>query len=121
MTGIKLSAGRVLVFMHRIGMKCSKSGHIPAKADVEEQAVFKRTRLDPLIKLAEEGKAHLFFMNSAHFILQPFICTLQGFFFQRTSMTVFLSIPRIHAVSRTPLLLTTSVSICAFTERLQAL
>jgi transposase len=79
MTGIKLSACRVRVFMRRIGMKCSKAGHIPAKADVEKQAIFKEKVLDPLIKLAQEGKAHLFFVDSAHFILQPFVCMLWCF------------------------------------------
>ena len=79
MTGIRLSACRVRVFMHRIGMKCSKAGHIPAKADVEKQAIFKETVLEPLIQLAKDGKAHLFFVDSAHFILQPFVCMLWCF------------------------------------------
>ncbi len=79
MTGIKLSACRVRVFMHKMGMKCSKAGHIPAKADVEKQAIFKEKVLEPLIELAQAGKAHLFFMDSAHFILQPFVCMLWCF------------------------------------------
>ena len=79
MTGIKLSACRVRVFMHRIGMKCCKAGHIPAKADVEKQAIFKENILEPLIKLAQSGQCHLFFMDSAHFILQPFVCMLWCF------------------------------------------
>lgn len=73
-TGIRLSTCRVRAFMHRLGMKCCKAGHIPAKADVDKQAIFKQTKLEPLIQLAQEGKCHLFFMDSAHFILQPFIC-----------------------------------------------
>lgn len=79
MTGIKLSACRVRVFMHRIGMKCCKAGHIPGKADVEKQATFKETMLEPLIKLAQNGECHLFFMDAAHFILQPFVCMLWCF------------------------------------------
>lgn len=79
MTGIKLSASRVRVFMHRIGMTCCKAGHIPAKADAEKQANFKENILEPLIELAKNGKCHLFFMDSAHFILQPFVCMLWCF------------------------------------------
>lgn len=79
MTGIKLSACRVRVFMHRIGMKCSKAGHIPAKADVEKQATFKENILEPLIKSARNGECHLFFMDASHFILEPFVCMLWCF------------------------------------------
>lgn len=79
MTGIKLSACRVRVFMQRIGMKCCKAGHIPAKADSEKQASFKENILEPLIKLAQNGECHLFFVDSAHFILQPFVCMLWCF------------------------------------------
>ena len=46
--------------MHRIGMKCSKAGHIPAKADVDKQATFKENILEPLIKSAQNGECHLF-------------------------------------------------------------
>lgn len=79
MTGIKLSACRVRVFMRRIGMKCCKAGHIPAKADSEKQAIFKENILEPLIKLAQNGECHLFFVDAAHFILQPFVCMLWCF------------------------------------------
>ena len=82
MTGIKLSACRVRVFMHRIGMKCSKAGHIPAKADVEKQSIFKNFKeniLEPLIKSAQNGECHLFFMDAAHFVLEPFVCMLWCF------------------------------------------
>ena len=50
-------------------MKCSKAGHIPAKADVDKQATFKENILEPLIKSAQNGECHLFFMNTSHFIL----------------------------------------------------
>ena len=50
-------------------MKCSKAGHIPAKADVDKQATFKENILEPLIKSAQNGECHLFFMDASHFIL----------------------------------------------------
>jgi len=44
LTGIKLSAERVRVFMKNLGMECRKVGAIPAKADLEKQEEFKKTR-----------------------------------------------------------------------------
>jgi transposase len=44
LTGIKLSAERVRVFMKNLGMECRKVGAIPAKADLEKQEEYKKTR-----------------------------------------------------------------------------
>lgn len=79
LTGIKLSAGRALAFMKRIGMKCLKMGHIPAKADSERQRVFYEDTLKPLINQAKEGACHLFYMDAAHFTLSPFVCMVWCF------------------------------------------
>jgi transposase len=73
-TTIQRSPNRVRVFMHKIGMKCCKMGHIPAKADPEKQEKFLQEKLEPLIEQAQQGKCHLFFMDAAHFILEPFVC-----------------------------------------------
>ena len=42
--------------------------HIPAKADVNNQATLKENILEPLIKSAQNGEYHLFFMHASHFI-----------------------------------------------------
>ncbi len=46
LTGLKRSPERVRVFLTRMGMKCRKTGMIPAKADIEAQEVFKKKRLN---------------------------------------------------------------------------
>jgi transposase len=42
LTGLKRSPERVRVFLKRIGMKCRKTGMIPAKADPVEQEEYKK-------------------------------------------------------------------------------
>jgi transposase len=46
LTGLKRSPGRVRAFLKRIGMKCRKTGMIPAKADATAQDDFKKNRWD---------------------------------------------------------------------------
>jgi transposase len=42
LTGVKRSPERVRVFLKRMGMKCRKTGMIPAKADIQVQEDFKK-------------------------------------------------------------------------------
>lgn len=42
LTGIKRSEDRVRIFIQSLGMKRRKTGMVPAKADVEQQATFKK-------------------------------------------------------------------------------
>jgi transposase len=76
MTGIVRSEQQVRSFMHRHGLKFIKCGHIPAKADNEAQNRWVENELKPVIEAAQQGKVHLLFCDAAHFILQPFICSL---------------------------------------------
>jgi len=62
--------------MKRHGLKFIKCGHIPAKADNEAQQQWVEKELKPVIDAAQEGKVNLFFCDAAHFILQPFLCSL---------------------------------------------
>ena len=76
MTGISRSPSQVREFMKRHGLRYLKMGHIPAKADAEAQGKWVETKLDPALKAAQKGEAHVLFVDAAHFILQPFICAL---------------------------------------------
>ncbi|MGH2645087.1 MAG: IS630 family transposase [Chitinophagaceae bacterium] len=76
MTGIKRSTQQVRAFMKRHGLKFLQCGHIPAKADNEAQHNWVETELKPAIEAAEKKEIHLFFMDAAHFVLQPFLCSL---------------------------------------------
>jgi len=73
LTGQKMSVEEVRRFMHAIGMKPRKTGHIPAKADPEKQATFLEKTLEPLVARAQAGECHLFFMDAAHFVLAAFV------------------------------------------------
>ncbi len=76
MTGISRSEQQVRAFMKRHGLKFIKCGHIPAKADNEAQHQWVETELKPVIAAAQQGQVHLLFCDAAHFVLQPFICSL---------------------------------------------
>lgn len=76
LTGTSRSLTQVRSFMKRHGFRYIKTGHQPAKADVEKQQQWVSTTLGPAIIEAQEGKCHLLFMDAAHFILQPFLCAL---------------------------------------------
>lgn len=79
LTGTPLSVDEVRRFMHKIGMKPLKTGHVPAKADASAQQLFLEDRLSPLLEMAKAGKCHLFFMDAAHFVLAPFVGMLWCF------------------------------------------
>jgi DDE superfamily endonuclease len=54
-------------------LKWRKVGTIPAKADPEQQAAFLKTKLQPRLRQAEQGKRTVFFVDAAHFIFGPFL------------------------------------------------
>ena len=68
MTGINRSPSQVRTFMKKHGLRYIKMGHIPAKADLEEQRKWATTTLEPAIEEAKRGECQLLFMDAAHFI-----------------------------------------------------
>jgi transposase len=76
LTGIERSYSAVRTFMKGHGFRFLKTGHIPAKANVSEQKKWVEKELKPAINAAHEGKIHLLFLDAAHFVLQPFVCSL---------------------------------------------
>lgn len=79
LTGIKRSEPQVRQFLASIGMTRQKVGIVPAKADVDQQEVFKKNELEPSLEEAKAGKRVVFFVDAAHFVLAPFIGFLWSF------------------------------------------
>jgi transposase len=73
LTGLRRSPTQVREFLKDLGMKRLKVGHIPAKADPDRQAEFLEKELQPRLEEAKQGKRHVFFVDAAHFVLQPFL------------------------------------------------
>lgn len=73
LTGIRRSPTQVRKFLKKLGIKRLKVGHIPAKADPEKQQAYLEAELEPRLEEAKQGKRHLFFMDAAHFVMQPFL------------------------------------------------
>ena len=76
LTGIERSYSRVRAFMKRHRFRFLKTGHLPAKVNNTEQQQWVEETLKPLIQAAKDGAVHLLFVDSAHFVLQPFLCCL---------------------------------------------
>lgn len=76
MTGISRSEQQVRAFMKRHKLKFIKCGHLPAKADNDRQHQWVEAELKPVIEAAQKEEVHLFFCDAAHFVLQPFICSM---------------------------------------------
>lgn len=76
LTGISRSPTQVRSFMKHHGFRYIKTGHIPAKADTAKQQQWVKDKLEPAIEEAQNGECQLLFMDAAHFILGPFVCSL---------------------------------------------
>jgi|GEM_PF-6127739 len=72
--GLTRSPTSVGNWMHKNGLKFVKMGHLPAKADVVKQAQWLEKQLNPVIEKAQKGECHLFFIDAAHLVLNPFLC-----------------------------------------------
>lgn len=76
LTTIERSITQTRNFLVKNGFTYQKMGHIPAKADVEKQKEWLEKQLNSQIELAKQGKIHLLFMDAAHFVLNPFVCSV---------------------------------------------
>jgi transposase len=73
MCGIKRSPTQVRKFLHDLGMSPLKVGHIPAKANIEEQKGFHDAELMPRIEEARKGKRVLLFLDATHILWQAYL------------------------------------------------
>jgi transposase len=60
LTGVRRSPSRVRVFLRHLGLTYRKVGLIPVKADVEGQAAFQQTELEPRLAAAQAGQRAVF-------------------------------------------------------------
>jgi len=67
MTGICRSPTQVRTFMKRHGFRYIKTGHIPAKADVEKQQAWLKSTLGPAIEQAKNQECYLFVYGCCSF------------------------------------------------------
>ena len=79
LTGQALSVAEVRRYMHQMGMRPRKTGHVPGKANPQEQQKFLEKKLMPLVDQAKTGVCHLFFMDASHFVLMPYVGILWCF------------------------------------------
>jgi transposase len=73
LTGLRRSVTQVRKFLKSIGAKRLKVGHVPSKADLDEQERFIDEELEPRLEEAKSGERKVFFVDAAHFVLAPFL------------------------------------------------
>jgi len=73
LTGITRGLTQVRAWLGRCRLKRRKVGMIPAKADPEKQAAYRSETLAPRLQEAQAGQRLVFFVDAAHFVLQPFL------------------------------------------------
>jgi transposase len=73
LTGIKRKTTQIRRFLKSIGMRILKVGMIPAKADPDEQKIFKQDKLDPVLEEAKSGRINVFFVDASHFVHGAFL------------------------------------------------
>ena len=68
-TGIKRSPTQIREFMKRIGLRCLKVGYVPGKSmeaeRIAEVAIYRKDKLEPLLKEAINGEKAVFFVDAA--------------------------------------------------------
>ena len=79
LTGIKRSETQVRGYLKSIGLERRKIGMIPSKADTEEQRKFRDEQMIPRLKEAESGIRKVYFTDSSHFVMAPFLGWLWSF------------------------------------------
>ena len=103
LTGIRRSPTQVRQFLKVLGMKRLKVGQIPAKANPYQQQVFLDQELQPRLEEARQGKRHVFFVDAAHFVLQPFLgflwCFARVFIQAPSGRQRFNVLAALHAIS----------------------
>jgi len=102
-TGIRRSPTQVRQFVKGLGMKRLKVGQIPAKADPSQQQAFLNEDLQPRLEEARRGERHVFFVDAAHFVLQPFLgfiwCFARVFIQAPSGRQRFNVLAALHAIS----------------------
>lgn len=78
-TGETLGLDAVRNFMHKLGMKPRKAGHIPAKANPGQRQAFVEDKINKLITKVQNGRCFLFFVDAAHFTLLPLVSMVWSF------------------------------------------
>lgn len=72
-TGLKRGLTQVREWLRRCRVQRRKVGMVPAKADPDKQAAFRAAKLEPRLHEAQAGQRLVFFVDAAHFVLQPFL------------------------------------------------
>jgi len=129
LTGIRRQPTQVRKFLKSLGLKRLKVGMVPAKADTEEQQRFLQEKLEPRLTEARQGKRAVFFVDAAHFVLQPFLgylwCFVRLFIRAPAGRKRFNVLAALHALSHQVVTVTNdsyinAVSVCDLLRQLAA-
>jgi transposase len=103
LTAIERSPTQIRLFLKRLGLRRRKVGQIPAKANPEKQQRFLEDELAPRLAEAQQGQRHVFFVDAAHFVMQPFLgflwCLVRQFIQAPSGRQRFNVLGALHATT----------------------
>jgi len=73
LTGLHRSPSQIRAFLKRSGLKSHQVDPTLAQADATVQETFVNKQWDPILKEAQDGKRHVFFVDAAHFFFAAFL------------------------------------------------
>ena len=76
LTKVSFTLSHVRNFLIDIGLSRKKTGSVPGALDDDkrkEQKSFINNRLETTLEDAKQGRKHVYFVDAAHFVLQPFL------------------------------------------------
>lgn len=115
LTGLHRSPSQIRAFLKRSGLKYQKVAPIPAKVDTTVQETFVNEQLDPILKEAQDGKRHVFFVDAAHFVFAAFLgylwCRLRQFLPTPSGRQRFNVLGALHAITHEVVTITNTKSI----------
>lgn len=119
LTGIRRSPNRIRVYLHRLGLNFRKIGMIPAKVDIDKQESFQNSELEPKLTEAKNGNRAVFFVDAAHFVLNPFLgmvwCFVRLFIRAPAGRQRFNVLGALHAITHELVMVTNDTYITAST------
>jgi len=120
LTGLRRSVTQVRKFLKSIGLKRLKAGHVPSKADSDEQERFIDEEIEPRLEEAGTGERKVFFVDAAHFVLAPFLgylwCFVRQFVKAPAGRQRFNVLGAIDAITHELITITndTYINACSF-------
>lgn len=132
LTGLSFTISHVRNVLLMLGLSRKKTGSVPGQLDEakrKEQKSFLNNKLEPALEDAKAGRKHVYFVDAAHFVLQPFLgflwCFQRLFVYSNSGRNRFNVLGALNAITLEIMTITNdsyinAVSVCDLFRKLAA-